>query len=453
MHEPDESKASISQAFSLLEQWNLLEKADEIQPLGNAAVYKSSVVVYLMLYQRMSSNHSLKEAVEYFFKNAPVTAASNRRLRERSLSTETGSYSAARKRLSVDLVNWLQSRVSHSIIQSTPPSFKSKRVFLIDGTTLSAAPTPALQSAFPPSSNQYGEGVWPIIYLVTAHELSSGAALPPEIGPQYGPNAVGETILAEGLIARLPPASIVMADAAFGIYHVAFQANKQGHNFVFRLTSNRFESHVKKAELISQTSDARVYQLTWMPSSKERASHPALPADTCLEVKLYALKIGDEWLYLITDVEATAQELRSLYFLRYEIEVDIRNIKVVLQAEYFACKSVEMLRKEIGMAMVAYNLTTQLRRQAATKAKCQPRELSFTGVWIVYRHQLQNSMLTNAQELEEALNIAIHRASQQRLPKRPGRSYPREAYKRRPKSTHFQTRKRRAKPNENEGIL
>jgi hypothetical protein len=446
----DESDNCLAQAFSMLEQWKLFDKADEIQTLGNAAVYKTSVVVYLMLYQRMSGSHSLKEAVEYFFNNAPITPNSNRRLRERSLSLETGSYSAARKRLSVDLVNWLQTQVSDSIIRTTAPSFKSRRVFLIDGTILSAAPTPVLQKAFPPNTNQYGEGVWPMIQLVTAHELSSGAALPPEIGPQNGPNAIGETLLAEGLIARLPPESTVMADSAFGIFHVAFKAREHGHNFVFRLTSTRFNSHIKQAELVSENEGVRTYRLTWRPSKRECSSHPLLPKDASLEVRIIATKIGEEWLYLITDINATNGELKSLYFERYDIEVDIRNIKVVLKAEHFYCKSVEMLHKEIGMAMVAYNLTTQLRRLAAAKAKRLPRDLSFTGVWIVYRHQLQNILFTNAKDLQQALSNAIDRASKHKLPNRPGRSFPREAYKRRPKSTHFKTRKRKENPEEDD---
>ena len=449
MQEAEQHQDALNKAFSLLEQWKLFEEADEIQPLGKAAVYKTSVVLLLMLYQRLNCKHSLQDAVEYFVKNAPIKESSNRRVREGSLSTKTGSYSVARNRLTLELVNWLQTRVSEMIIQSTPASFKSMRVFLLDGTTLSAAPNPALQKAFPPSSNQHGEGVWPIIHLVTAHELSSGAATTPEIGPMNGPNALSETRLADGLIARLPPSSIVMADAGFGIYHVAYGAYKHNHKFVFRLTVQRFESYAKKAKLICEKADSRVYSFAWAPSKKELANHPVLPANSRLEVKLYAIKMGDEWLYLVTDIEATVQELKSLYFHRYSIEVDIRNIKVVLQAEYFDCKSVEMLRKEIGMAMVAYNLTTQVRRQAAVEAKREPRELSFTGVWTVFRHQLLTSVFTNAEELETALNITIRRASQQTLPRRPGRSYPREVYKRRPKSSHFQTRKRRETPSEN----
>lgn len=217
MQDASQNEQSVANAFALLEQWKRIEQVDEIQPLGNASVYKTSDVVCVMIYQQLGSNHSLKDAVEFFFRNAPISESSNRRLRESTLSTKTGTYSAARKRVTVDFVDWLQSRVSQSIIESTTLSFKSRRVFLIDGTTLSAAPTPELQKEFPPASNQHGEGVWPINYLVTAHELSSGAAMTPEIGSMYGPNAVGETRLAESLIARLPEESIVLADAAYGI--------------------------------------------------------------------------------------------------------------------------------------------------------------------------------------------------------------------------------------------
>ena len=58
-------------AFELLQQWLNIEESDEIQPLGNATVYKTSVVISLMLFQRLNPDASLKDSVEYFFVNAP----------------------------------------------------------------------------------------------------------------------------------------------------------------------------------------------------------------------------------------------------------------------------------------------------------------------------------------------------------------------------------------------
>ena len=110
-----------------------------------------------------------------------------------------------------------------------------------------------------------------------------------------------------------------------------------------------------------------------------------------------------------------------------------------------------MFRKELGMAMVAYNLTSQLRRQAAFIAKCTPRELSFTGVWTVYREHLQSKLCKDGAQWKEHFEIALDRASQQKLPHRPGRSFAREAYGRRPKTTHYQKRKNKEEPSEIDG--
>lgn len=448
----DDSKdpSLFNAAFELLQQWLDVEESDEIQPLGNATVYKTSVVLWLMLFQRLNPDASLKDSVEYFFANAPKGTQANRRLRNRTLSTGSSSYSDARKRLSIDVVQWFQNRLSNSIIETTQPSFNGKRVFLIDGTTLPGFPSPALQAAFPPCSSKHGPGVWPVIFLVAAHELSSGAALLPEVGAMYGDKAIGETKLAEPLIGRLPDASIVMADAGFGIYSIANKANMCGHNFVLRLTEQRFHCHKKKATLVDSTTTSRTYEYIWKPSAKERANNPSIVGDTSLVVKLYELKIGDEWLYLITDLIASPKAFKDLYFQRNHIEVDIRNIKVVLDTESLQCRSVEMFQKELGMAMVAYNLTSQLRRQAAFIANCTPRELSFTGVWTVYRHNLQTRLFKDGDQWKEQFDVALQRAAKQKLPNRPGRSFPREAYARRTKAAHGLRRNRNQKPTEPE---
>ena len=46
-------------------------------------------------------------------------------------------------------------------LAATEPSFEGRRAFLVDGTTITLAPEPALQKAFPPASNQLGEAVFP----------------------------------------------------------------------------------------------------------------------------------------------------------------------------------------------------------------------------------------------------------------------------------------------------
>ena len=444
------AKQNLSAAYELLKQWTDIGESDSFEELGPAAVYKTSVVLWLMLFQRLNPKSSLRDAVLHFVETAPDELKTNKRLREGSLSTKSSSYSDARQRLSLKAALWFEQRVSCSIVNSTVPSFNDQRVFLIDGTTFTLAPVADLQEQYPPASNQHGQGVWPIAYVVLAHELSSGAALPPEIGAMYGPTAVSETRLAQSLMTRLPPKSIVMADAGFGIYSTAHHAKLNGHNFVLRMKKDRFNRIRKSAELVCSTANSKSYRAQWTPSPKERATNPDLPQDCSISAMIHELKIGEENLYLVEDLGATTQQLRGLYWKRNDIEVDIRNIKLVIGTEEIRAQSKEMFLKEFAISMVAYNLTTQLRREAAKLAKCEPRDLSFTGVWSVYRHMLQGIEVCDPSQWQERLDRALKYASQQKLPKRPGRSYPREAYSRRPKTTHFQKRKKPIKPNDSD---
>jgi hypothetical protein len=194
----DASTHTLSGAYELLKQWLDLGATDHLEELGPAAVYQTSVVLWLMLFQRLNPRASLRDAVLHFVATAPPELKTNQRLREGRLSTGTASFSDARHRLTLATARWFEEQVAASIIASTPPASGSQRVFLIDGTTITLPPTPALQRAYPPASNPHGDSVWPMVLIATAHELSSGAAVRPELGAMYGPVAVAETRLFQG---------------------------------------------------------------------------------------------------------------------------------------------------------------------------------------------------------------------------------------------------------------
>jgi IS4 transposase len=59
----------------------------------------------------------------------------------------------------------------------------------------------------------------------------------------------------------------------------------------------------------------------------------------------------------LTEVsDLNKQELHSLYRQRWNIELDIRSIKVVMQMDVLRCKSPQMVTKEIAAHFLAYNL-------------------------------------------------------------------------------------------------
>lgn len=436
-----EQAAEFDKAFELLCKLVDLREADKLMPLGPAVVYTASVVLWLLVYQRLNHSASLESAVAYLLDAAPELCRDNKRIREKTLSPKTGSYSDARKRLTPEVTEWFVNAVSTSIIETSRPTWGDRRVFLVDGTTITLAPTKELRVAFPPATNQHGPGVWPVALLVVAHELESGAALLPEVGPMYGPEAVSEVDLAQKGFARLPPNSVIMADANFGIFSVAFSAAQQGHSFLLRLTDPRFQSLSRKATLSAEGPNWKTWSCCWKPTSHDRQTNPQLPSDAVVQVWIHEIVVHSNLtLWLVTDLADPGRALSDLYLRRGEVEIDIRSIKVVLDTENIRARSVAMFQKELQTSMVAYNLVVQFRRQAAEIAKVPAKRLSFTSVWTIYRQFLMNAFYTDPAVWRERFHLALHYAQQTKLPNRPGRSYPRAVYPRRQKSTHFQKR-------------
>lgn len=318
--------------------------------------------------------------------------------------------------------------------------FDNRRVFILDGTTLALPPTPELKKAFPPATNQHGESVWPIAMLLVAAEMQSGCILVPRIFPMYGPNNSCETREACKIVNELPDNSIVMADSGFGTFSVAFHTVQANHDFLFRLTLSRFKSMRKSAELIAEGESYRSYQLHWTPSPNDRKGNPDLPPDASLNVFIHEVTLPDKTtLAMVTPMPFDALCMSELYRRRYDIEFDIRDVKVTMDTESIRAKKVDTVMQELKGSIVAYNLVAQVRRGAAKLAGVKPRELSFTGVWVSFQTHLLEPRLSTFEEWSEAMTRTLVSASKRRLPVRSkARSSPRIAHTRRRKSTKSQ---------------
>ena len=310
---------------------------------------------------------------------------------------------------------------------------------------MALAPEKELQIAFPPASNQHGEGTWPIALLTVFHELGTGSALLPEIGAMYGEEAVSETELARRGIAKLPANSIIMTDAGFGIFGVAHEANRYGHDFFLRMKKSNFEALRKKATLISEGDNYKSYSHKWVPTKHNRKTQPSLPEDASLNIVLHEVIVSDTLtLYLVTSLDHDALTLAELFRRRVDVEIDIRNLKVVMDTENIRAKSVDMFKKELYTSVVAYNLVGQIRSQAAKINKVPPRRMSFKQTWTTVQTFFLRHMHTEPQQWREAFRTTMFYAVKDKLPNRPGRKAKRQAYRKRPKDVQFQKRQKPA---------
>ena len=106
--------------------------------------------------------------------------------------------------------------------------------------------------------------------------------------------------------------------------------------------------------------------------------------------------------------------------------------------ESIRARSEKMVKKEMLCSMVAYNLVIQLRRQAAKQAGVSPRRMSFKGVWDTMSSCLLHQTVTDAATWQDRYQRALDMACRSdKLPLRPGRSFPRRAHAKAAKWTPY----------------
>lgn len=130
--------------------------------------------------------------------------------------------------------------------------------------------------------------------------------------------------------------------------------------------------------------------------------------------------------------------LKALCRQRWNVELDLRNIKTTLGMEPLRCKTPEMALKELWVYLLAYNLIRLLMAQAALLADQIPRQLSFKHTVQIWLSWQQRGGATHDAVCINALLVLI---AEPRVGLRPGRVEPR-AVKRRPKPFPLLTKPR-----------
>lgn len=260
------SEDELHSAIDLLRGTIPEDELNQLQPSGPNTVYTTLVTLWMLTLQRLGCGKSLTTIVRDVLSHNRAIFPHNKRVQEGTLSLSSAAYSNARQRLAVETAEYFANHVSRSIIESSPLGwFEDRRAFIIDGTTITLEPTPALQEAFPPATNQHGETVWPVAMLLVAHEVQTACALVPEIGAMYGEHNTSEAELAKALARRIPRGSLVMADAGFGIFGVAYNVVHGGSPILFRMTKSRFKTVRRQATRSEDFNDHRTYEARWAP--------------------------------------------------------------------------------------------------------------------------------------------------------------------------------------------
>jgi len=304
--------------------------------------------------------------------------------------------------------------------------WQGRAVKLIDGTGISMPDTPSNQLRFPQLSSQ-AEGVgFPLARLVAVICLSTGSIVDAAIGPFEG-KGHGEHGLLRTLLGAFAAGDVVLGDALFSSYWLMAALQDAGVDGVFaqhpgRRTDFRRGHRLGKRDHVVIWNKPR-QRPSWM-SQEAYAAYP--PTLTLREVQC-----GHR--ILVTTMRDPRQVQRraldELYAQRWQVELDLRNIKTTLGMEVLRCQSPAMIEKELWTYLLAYNLIRVLMTESAVTSASHPRDISF-------KHAVQMTLNWSCRcrlpRRRSDLYSLYRMIAQCRVRTRPNRLEPR-ARKRRPK--------------------
>jgi len=137
----------------------------------------------------------------------------------------------------------------------------------------------------------------------------------------------------------------------------------------------------------------------------------------------------------LTDADIyTKDALAELYYRRWAVEFYFRQIKTTMGMEKLRCKTPEMVRKELRMHLIAYNLIRGLMQEAAHQQNVRLDRISFKGAVDTLRQfsSALNATKGRPRVQQRVIGDMLAIIAEETVPERKYRSEPR-AVKERPK--------------------
>jgi hypothetical protein len=417
--------------FNLLTGPQLLDRVEALLPDHRERLFPPTETLSMFVAQALSEDGSCQQAVNDAMVKRVLGGL-------KPGSTDTGGYCKARARLPQTMISTL-AREAGGIITKGAASWwgwRGRQVRLVDGATVTLPDTEENQAAFAQSSSQKAGLGFPICRLVALLCLGSGALLDAAMGPCEGKGSDEQSLLRE-MLDTLQSEDILLGDAFYATYFLLWELIRGGVDGLFEQHGARKRStDFSKGEKIGVRDHLIILSKPNKPDWMSQYEYDQAPAT----LKVREFQAGGKIMVttFLCPKDTPKSMLKALYRQRWNVELDLRNIKTTLGMEQLRCKSPEMARKELWVYLLAYNLIRLLMAQAALLADQIPRQLSFkhtVQIWLCWQ---QRGGATHDAVCINALLVLI---AEPRVGLRPGRVEPR-ALKRRPKPFPLLTKPR-----------
>jgi hypothetical protein len=405
--------------FNVLTNPELLQTTEALLPEHRERLYPPTVALSMFMRQVLEADGSCQKAVDGW---AAQRAADGLR----PCSVRTGGYCRARQRLPLEMVSTLTRQTGRLLHEKALAQWlwRGRTVKLVDGTGISMPDTPENQERYPQPSTQAPGVGFPLARLVMVICLATGAALDAAIGPHSG-KGTGELGLVRRLLEGFSAGDVMLADALYCNFFLIATLMAAGVDVLFEQNGARITDFRR-----GQSLGTRDHIVRWpKPATRPEWMTPEQYASFPNELTVREVKVGRQVLVttLLDHRKVSKDDLSALYARRWNVELDLRNLKTTTGMDVLSCQTPQMNEKQLWVHLLAYNVIRLLMAQAACNAGIDPRELSFKHTVQLWTEWVSRGL--SATKDDGRLFVLI---AQRRVGNRSGRMEPRMR-KRRPK--------------------
>lgn len=396
-------------------------------------VFTAERTFWLFLSQMLSPDPSCRAAVQKALAWLAVTNGPE-------VSPDTSAYCQARQRLHDQGLKAVSRQVVETVESKTSKRWlwRGHRVKVADGSSFTMPDTRANQQVWPQPSGQKRGCGFPFMRVVVLFSLATGVL----IDLAEGSLRLQERTLLRRLRSHLLRGDVLLADRGFCGFADYWALLQLGVHSVTRQHQRlKFGVGLRRVQRLHRNDWLVEWRRSPVPSQGyDRAGWAALPEtltvrQITVRVAIPGFRTEVYWL-LTTLVDPKAYPARAfaeLYRRRWAAELFLRDIKITLAMNPLRCKTPALIRKELLMHQIAYNLVRAVMIDAARTAHVAINRVSFkAAVTTIRQWTPQLARIRPAKRRNPLYRRLLSALARDLLPKRPNRVEPR-ALKRRPK--------------------
>jgi len=280
---------------------------------------------------------------------------------------------------------------------------------------------------------------FPIMRLVGLFDLATGVW----IDAATAPFRSSERNLCRKLWRHVRAGDTIVADSGFCCWFTLYLFKQRGVKVVMRINSRR-KPDPRAAKLGKGDRVERWRKPNVRPKWIGASDYAKMPDSIAIRVVTVAVDSGAGFrtteitlaATVLDPEEMSATEIGSLYLDRWKVELFIDDLKTTLGMAVLTSRSPAMIRRELLVHIIAYNLLRALMTCGKTVGCGNP---SFKGTIDRLNHWLPTVLCATTATLRKRLvNDLIELIAEDRVPDRPLRREPR-AVKRRPSPINCST--------------